>query len=123
MKIHVLVCLLMLSGAAMAQSQKEGSVAALPAAQVAKSKQSVTLEGKVIPLSAEAGTLQLKDENNKPIALFGYTAYFKDNPEKNRPIVFAYNGGPGSSSYWLHMGVMGPKRIVVDDPNYNQAAP
>lgn len=67
--------------------------------------------------------MELKDENNKPIALFGFTAYFKENPEKNRPIIFAYNGGPGSSSYWLHMGIMGPKRIVLDDPNYNQPAP
>ena len=67
--------------------------------------------------------MELKDENNKPIALFGFTAYFKKNPEKNRPIVFAYNGGPGSSSYWLHLGIMGPRRVVVDDPNYNPAAP
>ncbi|HAS58414.1 MAG TPA: carboxypeptidase [Algoriphagus sp.] len=95
----------------------------LPKAQVFESKQTVTIDGKVINLQAKAGTLELKDENNKPIALFGFTAYFKENGGKNRPIVFAYNGGPGSSSYWLHMGIMGPKRIVVDDPNYNQGAP
>ncbi|WP_332912459.1 S10 family serine carboxypeptidase-like protein [Algoriphagus boritolerans] len=92
-------------------------------AQVFESKQSVTIDGKTISLNAKAGTMELKDENNKPIALFGFTAYFKENPEKNRPIIFAYNGGPGSSSYWLHIGIMGPKRIVVDDPNYNGAAP
>ncbi|WP_144605331.1 S10 family peptidase [Algoriphagus algorifonticola] len=95
----------------------------LPKAQVFESKQTVTIDGKVINLQAKAGTMELKDENNKPIALFGFTAYFKENGGKNRPIVFAYNGGPGSSSYWLHMGIMGPKRIVVDDPNYNQGAP
>jgi carboxypeptidase C (cathepsin A) len=123
MKKYLILVFLLLSGITVAQTTKELDTTALPKGEVAKSKQSVTLDGKVIPLLAEAGTLQLKDENNKPIALFGYTAYFKENPEKNRPIVFAYNGGPGSSSYWLHMGVMGPKRIVVDDPNYNQAAP
>lgn len=123
MKKHVFLLFLFLSGISMAQTTKDTSTSTVPKGEVAKSKQSVTLDGKVIPLSAEAGTLQLKDENNKPIALFGYTAYFKENPEKNRPIVFAYNGGPGSSSYWLHMGIMGPKRIVVDDPNYNAAAP
>ena len=123
MKKHIFLLFLFLSGLSMAQTTKEASTIVLPNGEVAKSKQSVTLDGKVIPLSAEAGTLKLKDENNKPIALYGYTAYFKDNPEKNRPIVFAYNGGPGSSSYWLHMGIMGPKRIVVDDPNYNAAAP
>jgi carboxypeptidase C (cathepsin A) len=94
-----------------------------PKAQVFETKQSVTIDGKTIKLNAKAGTMELKDENNKPIALFGFTAYFKENPEKNRPIIFSFNGGPGSSSYWLHMGIMGPKRIVVDDPNYNQAAP
>lgn len=104
--------------------QKEATIEeADPKAQVFESNHSVTIDGKTINLNAKAGTMALKDENNKPIALFGFTAYFKENPEKNRPIIFAYNGGPGSSSYWLHMGIMGPKRIVVDDPNYNQPAP
>jgi len=94
-----------------------------PRAEVFESDISVNIDGKSIDLRAHAGTMELKDENNKPIALFGFTAYFKKNPEKNRPIVFAYNGGPGSSSYWLHLGIMGPRRVVVDDPNYNPAAP
>lgn len=123
MKIKFLLVFLFISSIAFAQEKKETSAAPLPKAQVFDSKQSVTIEGKVISLNAKAGTMELRDENNKPIALFGFTAYFKENPEKNRPIVFAYNGGPGSSSYWLHMGIMGPKRIVVSDPNYNQPAP
>ncbi|MBC6365910.1 S10 family peptidase [Algoriphagus sp. AK58] len=123
MKIRFLLVFLLFSSFALAQDKKEDTVAPLPKAQVFESKQSVTIDGKVISLNAKAGTMQLKDENNKPIALFGFTAYFKENPEKNRPIVFAYNGGPGSSSYWLHMGIMGPKRIVVNDPEYNPAAP
>lgn len=122
MKIRILLFFLFLTGFATAQEKTE-TKPELPKAQVFDSKQSVVIDGKTISLNAKAGTIQLKDENNKPIALFGFTAYFKENPEKNRPIVFAYNGGPGSSSYWLHMGIMGPKRIVVDDPNYNQGAP
>lgn len=122
MKIRLLLVFLFLGSFSFAQEKKEESKD-LPKAQVFDSKQSVTIDGKVVNLNAKAGTMELKDENNKPIALFGFTAYFKENPEKDRPIVFAYNGGPGSSSYWLHMGIMGPKRIVVDDPNYNQAAP
>lgn len=123
MKIRFLLVFLFVSSLSMAQDKKETSAAPLPKAQVFESKQTVTIEGKVVNLNAKAGTMELRDENNKPIALFGFTAYLKENPEKNRPIIFAYNGGPGSSSYWLHMGIMGPKRIVVDDPNYNQAAP
>ena len=74
MKKHIFLLFLFLSGLSMAQTTKEASTSVLPKGEVAKSKQSVTLDGKVIPLSAEAGTLQLKDENNKPIALYGYTA-------------------------------------------------
>lgn len=123
MQIRFLLVFLFLSNLSFAQDKKESSTAPQPAAQVFESKQAVTIDGKTINLNTKAGTMELRDENNKPIAVFGFTAYFKENPEKNRPIVFAYNGGPGSSSYWLHMGIMGPKRIVVDDPNYNQAAP
>lgn len=94
--------------------------------QVFESKQSVRINGVTIDLAAKAGTMQIRDENNKPIALFGFTSYTKqggNTPSANRPILFAYNGGPGSSSFWLHMGIMGPKRIVVNDPGSTPAAP
>jgi carboxypeptidase C (cathepsin A) len=99
----------------------------MPEAEVSTTSQSVKINGVVIPLVAKAGTLQLRDENNNPIALFGFTSYFKDVSKEmapaNRPIIFSYNGGPGSSSYWLHMGVMGPKRVIVNDPGNTPAAP
>ncbi len=123
MKTRFLLLFLFLGNIAFAQENKDSAPDSSQKAQVFESKQSVTIDGKTINLNAKAGTMELRDENNEPIALFGFTAYFKENPEQNRPIVFAYNGGPGSSSYWLHMGIMGPKRIVVDDPNYNQSAP
>lgn len=94
----------------------------IPEAEVSTTTQSVKINGAVIPLTARAGTMQLRDENNEPIALFGFTSYTKDGAS-GRPIVFSYNGGPGSSSFWLHMGVMGPKRIVVNDPQSTPAAP
>jgi carboxypeptidase C (cathepsin A) len=122
MKTWIFTLLLMIANFSLAQ-EKSTNPTELPKAQVFESKQTVTIDGKVINLQAKAGTLQLKDENNKPIALFGFTSYFKEGTGSERPIVFAYNGGPGSSSYWLHMGIMGPKRIVVEDPEYNQHAP
>ncbi|MGM0945293.1 MAG: S10 family peptidase [Bacteroidota bacterium] len=121
-QLRLIFFLLLISSFAVAQ-EKETEIKELPKAEVFDSKLSVTIDEKVINLAAKAGTMELKDENNEPIALFGFTAYFKENAGKDRPIIFAYNGGPGSSSYWLHMGIMGPRRIVVDDPNYNQAAP
>ncbi|WP_291779594.1 carboxypeptidase [Cecembia sp.] len=95
----------------------------IPKAEVFTSNQSVRINGVTHNLKTRAGTMLLKDENNEPIALHGFTAYFKEDGPSKRPIIFSFNGGPGSSSYWLHMGVMGPKRIVVNDPGYTKAAP
>ena len=88
-------------------------------------KHSIKLDNKIINYTAIAGTLILKNEKDEPIASFGYTAYTKDSePDMSkRPITFSYNGGPGSSSMWLHMGVMGPRRVVVNDPSPNGPAP
>lgn len=95
----------------------------VPEPQVSETKISAKINGANLTFNAKAGTHLLRDENNIPIALFGFTYYQKEGGGKDRPIVFAYNGGPGSSSYWLHMGVLGPRRIKVDDPNFNRAAP
>lgn len=53
-----------------------------------------------------------------------YAAYFKKGaPSASRPITFLYNGGPGSSTVWLHMGAFGPRRIVTDGDTHLPAAP
>ncbi|WP_246019849.1 S10 family peptidase [Muriicola soli] len=107
------------------QSQKSNDT--LPKAEVFTSMQSVNIDGKTHYLTAQAGTFEVRDENNKPLALMGHTYYSKGDKRepssRRRPIVFAFNGGPGSSSYWLHMGILGPKRIVVNDPEFTPAAP
>lgn len=113
-----------LTQAALTQTpEPEKKSAPIPEPQIATTHQSVKINGASIELTAVAGTRLLKDENNKPIALFGFTSYTKEKGEANRPIVFAFNGGPGSSSFWLHMGVLGPKRIVVNDPEFTPGAP
>ena len=107
------------------QAKPEKPEGPAPKGEVATSKSSIHIDGKVLNYSIEAGTLQLRDEENEPIALFGFTAYFKEGVTDNskRPILFAYNGGPGSSSIWLHMGVIGPKRVEINDAGYTPAAP
>lgn len=99
----------------------------IPKAEVSTTIQSVTINGRLLYLNTKAGTFEVRDENNLPIALMGFTYYAsgdkRNSENKNRPIVFAYNGGPGSSSFWLHMGALGPKRIVVNDPGATPAAP
>ncbi len=118
-KNYLVLCLTLNLALAVAQKVPKN----LPNAEVATSYQQVDIDGKTVQLIAKAGTYKLRDENNNPMALFGYTSYIKEGAENNRPIVFAYNGGPGSSSFWLHMGVLGPRRIVVNDPEYTPAAP
>lgn len=103
-----------------AQSPSPG---AIPAPEVSTTQQTVKINGVTIPLTVKAGTMELRDENNEPIAHFGFTSYTRDGSFSKRPIMFAYNGGPGSSSFWLHMGILGPKRIVVNDPDFTPAAP
>ena len=105
------------------QAQENTETKPIPKPEVATSKITAKIGGTSYTFNAKAGTHLLRDENNEPIALFGFTYYQKEGGGKDRPIVFAYNGGPGSSSYWLHMGVLGPRRIKVDDPNFNKAAP
>ena len=95
----------------------------LPKGEIFTSTQSVTINGKTITLATETGTLQLRDENDNPIALFGFTHYKKTNSKKERPIVFAFNGGPLSASFWLHFGVLGPKRVEINDTDYTKPAP
>jgi len=126
-KILLLMCVLVfVSGASYAQDkEKKPENAPLPAAEIATTKHSLKINGTAVNYTANAGTLSLRDEENKPIALFGFTGYTRDSVADiaKRPIVFAYNGGPGSSSVWLHMGVLGPKRVVVNDPGFTPGAP
>ncbi len=104
-------------------AQEEQKAVEVADPEVSLTDQIVSIDGKTFPLVTKAGTTLLRDEYNEPIALFGFTSYTHKNGGTDRPIVFAFNGGPGSSSFWLHMGVLGPKRIVVDDPNFTPASP
>jgi len=75
----------------------------------------ITIGGKKLPYTAVAGTLVLKKDDNKPWASIFYIAYTRDDvtDKTKRPVTFAFNGGPGSSSVWLHIGALGPKRVAM----------
>ncbi|HEU4775304.1 MAG TPA: peptidase S10, partial [Telluria sp.] len=84
----------------------------------------MTLAGKNLDYKATTGHLTATDPvTGKPTVSFFYVAYTAGtlDPSK-RPVTFFYNGGPGSSSLWLHMGSFGPKRIVTAIPS-NVVAP
>src|SRR6202451_3186283 len=97
----------------------------LPTPESSVTQHHVTLRGKSIDYTATAGTLIIRDDEDKPIASIGYVASVAAAGRAGapRPITFAFNGGPGSSSLWLHMGVLGPKRVVVADITPTPDAP
>ena len=88
------------------------------------SEHSARVGGKKIDYTVTAGTMLMKNKEDEPTALFGYTAYVaKGTNTASRPILFAYNGGPGSASIWLHMGILGPQRAVVNDAGWTNNGP
>ncbi len=96
-----------------------------PRAESSVTQHHAVLGGKPLDYAATAGTLVIRDDDDKPMAYLSYVAYTRRDVKDaaTRPILFAFNGGPGSSSMWLHMGVLGPKRVVVSDPDPTPAAP
>jgi carboxypeptidase C (cathepsin A) len=87
------------------------------AEQLAVTRHTVKIDGKNLEYTATAGYLLLKDDTGKPKANIFFIAYVKDGVEdaSKRPITMAFNGGPGASSVWLHLGGIGPKRAPVAD--------
>ena len=79
-----------------------------------------TILGKKVNYSAQAGTQPIWDSKGEVIATLHYTYYKRTdiNDNTNRPLVFSFNGGPGSASIWMHMGYTGPYSLIVDDEGY-----
>ncbi|HEY0942297.1 MAG TPA: hypothetical protein VGE08_19555 [Steroidobacter sp.] len=96
----------------------------VPEPKLWTTRNQIRIGGKAIDYQASTGTLLMKNEQDEPIALFGFTAYVRQGQDqRTRPIVFAYNGGPGSASAWLHMGILGPRRAVIEDLASNTRGP
>lgn len=102
---------------------REGSPASQPSATPAPpvekkivTPHSIQINGKMLKYDATAGTLILQ-KDDKPWASMFYVAYTEmdasNRPDPKRPITFAFNGGPGSASVWLHLGALGPKRVEM----------
>ena len=93
----------------------------IPEDKLSVTHHSVTINGEEIRYTATAGTLILKEEidkeGEKPKASVFFIAYTRDDVEdtSKRPITFSFNGGPGSSSVWLHLGVLGPRCVKPNE--------
>src|SRR5690348_7020636 len=92
--------------------------------RTASSRHTAVVDGRVLKYTATAGTLTIRDAEGKPTASIFYTADTLDGvPGSRRPVMFFYNGGPGSASLWLRMGSFGPMRIQTTNAEYLRPAP
>jgi carboxypeptidase C (cathepsin A) len=151
-QLLVLTILGLMLTLALARAQSKDDLASKPAStkpegfrpEQQATKGSVTIAGTATPYDAYAGTIVVhpkgwddvpqnadknadKDKDDKSLdaeASMFYVAYFKSSDQHaQRPVTFFYNGGPGSSSVWLHMGAFGPKRVVTLDDSHTPSAP
>ena len=84
----------------------------------------ITVEGKTLRYAASAGRLPIKRADGKIEAEMFFVAYTLDGQEPSRrPLTFAFNGGPGSASIWLHMGALGPRRVALTSDGFLPPAP
>jgi carboxypeptidase C (cathepsin A) len=96
----------------------------VPAESTTVTRHVITVNGETIHYTATAGNLLVRDDSDRVIGSFFYVAYTADGSDPlKRPITFLYNGGPGSSSIWLHMGSFGPVRVVTNDAGSTPPAP
>ncbi|MDG2108478.1 MAG: carboxypeptidase [Flavobacteriaceae bacterium] len=78
------------------------------------------IKGETVNYLAETGTQPVWNEDGKPIATLFYT-YYKRTDVKNgshRPLIFSFNGGPGSASVWMHLAYTGPKILKIDNEGF-----
>ncbi len=110
--------------AAAADAKPAGDTSA-PKEESWPSDHTINIGGQSIAYKAVASTTLLKDDKGEPTALMFSIAYTRSDTKNasQRPIAFVYNGGPGSSSVWLHMGAFGPRRVVTANAAPTGAAP
>src|SRR5262245_14736427 len=79
-------------------------------------KHTAKIGGSSVSYTATAGNILLKEEDGRPKANIFFISYVEEGVDDSnkRPLTFSFNGGPGSSSVWLHLGVLGPKRVEVE---------
>jgi carboxypeptidase C (cathepsin A) len=108
-----------------------------PKDNLVETHHSLTIDGKELNYTVTCGTIVLKEESEKKgekegesegekaRATIFFTAYTLDGVEdrQKRPLTFSFNGGPGSSSVWLHLGLLGPRRVLLDDEGFAYPPP
>ncbi|MBE2236678.1 MAG: peptidase S10 [Caldilineaceae bacterium] len=85
--------------------------------EIVVTEHSAHIDGSEVAYTATTGRIVMKDEEGKAQATVFFVAYTRKNSEdaRVRPLLFSFNGGPGSSSVWLHLGLLGPRRVLAGD--------
>src|ERR1700761_1162626 len=110
-------------GANEPEQNKENTLP-IPAESKSETQHTWSAGGRSVHYTATAGNLLIRDDDNKPNGSIFYVAYTEDGADKsNRPVTFLYNGGPGSATIWLHMGSVGPIRVVTASPEASGPPP
>ncbi len=129
MKAYKIILLSMLMAMMGLQAEEKSGAAKTetttqtPVEKTVEAAGSVKVNGAQIKYKTISGNFLLKDNNDNAKASFFYVAYIRDDVKdyNQRPVTFCFNGGPGSSSIWLHMGAFGPKIVQFPDLGYPQA--
>jgi carboxypeptidase C (cathepsin A) len=79
-------------------------------------RRSITFRGKTLAYTVTPGHLTIRNDKGEPTASMFYTAYTVPSAGRARPVTFLFNGGPGSSTMWLHMGSFGPMKVDASQP-------
>ncbi|MDX1471294.1 MAG: carboxypeptidase, partial [Flavobacteriaceae bacterium] len=97
-----------------------GQERSIPIDTMVVTSHNTTVKGNSFSYTAETGTQPVWDKMGKPIATLYYTYYTRNGikDRANRPIIFSFNGGPGSASVWMHIAYTGPMVLKIDDEGY-----
>jgi carboxypeptidase C (cathepsin A) len=91
----------------------------IPADTTVTTSHTITIKNQLISYKSTAGTQPVWNEKGEPIATLFYTYYERDKTDrKNRPLLFSFNGGPGSASAWMHIAYTGPKVLNINSEGY-----
>lgn len=110
----IAICLLL--PAAFASGQEKSARESAPLPDPVVTKHSIRAGGQTLSYTVTTGYMPIRDRDGKLEARIFYMAYTRDGADAKRPLMFSFNGGPGSSSVWLHLGALGPKRVKMQ-PN------
>ncbi|WP_455169756.1 S10 family peptidase [Aegicerativicinus sediminis] len=108
--------LLLLASISLGFSQK----VSIPIDTMVVTTHNTTVKGVTFSYTAETGTQPVWDSEGNPIATLYYTYYTRNNvkDKASRPIIYSFNGGPGSASVWMHIAYTGPEILNIDDEGY-----